>query len=365
MTQSSLGLAMFCWVLRIWVTKGVKPAGLKLELAFALFILANLISLPFSSNVLQSAEYLKRLLLIPIVYMMAEEVTDPRFMKSLIYVFVASLFLYSVLGIVSFIQNPALRVSNVHNSMTAGGITMISSLITFAWMARSRKWYWWIFWGAITLVNLTCLILTSTRGSWLGFMAGAVVVIWFTNKKLLLGLVLLIPMVYLVTPQQHLVRANHMFDPNWKSNRTRIMMWAVGEQIFLKHPIVGIGDVAMNNHMRHYAPPATLDLIEPMGHFHSNYVHIAVSLGLIGFLAFMFMLGSVLYRLFVKRRELKGPDTGLQYTWLLAATGIFVAFCVNGFFEWNYGDAEIATMIWFAVGLALTRPFIKRQEQLV
>jgi hypothetical protein len=44
--------------------------------------------------------------------------------------------------------------------------------------------------------------------------------------------------------------------------------------------------------------------------------------------------------------------------WMLGslATGCFAAylgFQVNGLFEWNFGDHEIAVLLWFTVGLAL------------
>lgn len=32
----------------------------------------------------------------------------------------------------------------------------------------------------------------------------------------------------------------------------------------------------------------------------------------------------------------------------------FIGICTSGLFEYNFGDHEIATMLWFTVGMSLT-----------
>jgi hypothetical protein len=38
----------------------------------------------------------------------------------------------------------------------------------------------------------------------------------------------------------------------------------------------------------------------------------------------------------------------------LGALASYLGFQVNGLFEWNFGDAEIAMLLWLTVGLALS-----------
>jgi hypothetical protein len=50
---------------------------------------------------------------------------------------------------------------------------------------------------------------------------------------------------------------------------------------------------------------------------------------------------------------------GTSADWLLGSVTIgafaaYVGFHVNGLFEWNFGDHEIAVLLWFTVGLALS-----------
>ena len=52
--------------------------------------------------------------------------------------------------------------------------------------------------------------------------------------------------------------------------------------------------------------------------------------------------------------ELEGGARGLLFaSGMAAATAVFLAFNINGFFEYNFGDAEIITMIWFCTGVSL------------
>jgi O-antigen ligase len=123
----------------------------------------------------------------------------------------------------------------------------------------------------------------------------------------------------------------------------------VGWQIFKDHPLTGIGDVSTQTMYRRYANPDEKEII---GHFHNNYVHIAVTLGVFGISAFLFMTALIFVHLWRKFKKLQHDHTWIS-AWALAALSVFLAFSINGFFEWNFGDQEIITMVWFCVGLAL------------
>ena len=126
----------------------------------------------------------------------------------------------------------------------------------------------------------------------------------------------------------------------------------MGWKIFKDYPVVGIGDVSAQKLYEQYAPD---DVDELIGHFHNNYVHIAVTLGAIGLLAFLFMLVKIIMVLY-KNLVLVLPKRGPPTSWAIAALAIFIAFNINGLFEWNFGDSEIITMIWFSIGMSLAIP---------
>ena len=131
-TQISLTIALVFWLARVCFTKGATISRISLEWGFLAFIAAALLSLFFSTNFTQSFIFLKRLLLIPIVYLIAHNTTNEKQFKHIVILFLISISLYSFSGILSYFQNPSLRVRHIQNSMTAGGITMVGSLVSLA-----------------------------------------------------------------------------------------------------------------------------------------------------------------------------------------------------------------------------------------
>ena len=340
--QLAIGVLLITWLARILITKQLKFRKIGLEYALLAFVLAEFISLPFSTNVMQSIIFLKRLLLLPIVYFLATGIEDESDLKKVVYIFIVATGFYSLTGIISYILNPAVRVSHIHNSMTTGGITMLSALAAFAvgFKVKESKWkYVFLF---IALLNSVCLILTATRGSWLGFFVGLIVIFFYVSRKLLLLIPLLLLVFYLLLPANFKHRVENIFNPKYESNALRLQWWKTGVKIFKDHPIVGIGDVGAADVYKKYKEPDE----KTIGHFHDNFVHIAVILGSVGLLAFLFMTVSIFARLI---RQLNITNSG----WSLAALAMFTAFHINGLFEWNFGDQEVITIIWFSIGLAL------------
>jgi len=327
LTQISLSIALLAWLGRLTVARSVRLRRLSLEWAFLAYIAAEILALIFSTNVPQSFIFLKRLLLIPIVYLFALNVLQKKQLSLLATIFIISVTLYSLSGIVSFFLHPSLRVRHIQNSMTAGGITMVGALIAFAafHIGKRRRWIWFAF----GLINTSCLVLTSTRGSWLGFFFGILFIVYFANRKLFIAIPLFVAAFVFLGPQEFSGRVKHIFDPTWRTNAKRIFWLSVGLKIYRDHPITGIGDVSTTDMFKKYAPPGTEELV---GHMHNNFIHIAITLGTVGLLAFIYMMLQiflVLLKQFLHTMPAKGPTLA----WAASAVTIFIAFNVNGFFE--------------------------------
>lgn len=349
LTQIAVVVAAIAWLARLFYTRTIRCPRLGVEWGFMAFIAAELLACLFSTNLGQNLIYLKRLLLIPIVYIVAANSGGEKELRRLGLIFAGAIALYSAWGIGSFLVHPALRVRHIQNSMTAGGITMVGAVIAMVFALRVRTSWERLFMSAAALLSLACLLLTSTRGSWVGFFFATLVVLLLQQRRLLLILPVIALAFYLLSPANFSQRLRHIFDPAWGTNAKRMHWWAVGWEIYKDHPVVGIGDVGTTPMYTRYAAPGEKELI---GHFHSNFVHIAVTLGAVGLTAFLFMMGSILVRL-AQRFRVFANGHGWNSAWALAALAVFIAFNINGFFEWNFGDQEIITMIWFAAGVGL------------
>lgn len=143
------------------------------------------------------------------------------------------------------------------------------------------------------------------------------------------------------------------------SNFSRFALWRAGWLIFKDHPLVGVGDIDLADLYKQYKRNFDKEI---QGHLHNNYIHLLVTLGIFGFIAVMFLLLNIFIVHIKNYSVLKGEPFAASYA--LGAAGSFVAFLVSGLTEWNFGDHEIITMIWFM--LALSIAFVKyRKDKIV
>ncbi len=137
-----------------------------------------------------------------------------------------------------------------------------------------------------------------------------------------------------------------IFDPYHPSNYSRFCFWRAGFKMVKDHPVFGVGDIDLQNLYREYKRPYDKEI---QGHMHNNYIHLLVTLGIVGFLIVMsllFMIGKKMYSVYGK---VKSDD--LYRAYVLGFAGVFTSFLVAGLTEWNFGDHEIITLVWFHLGL--------------
>lgn len=359
LTQSAFGLALLAWIAKMISRKTILIRKTALDLPFLMYLAAEVISLIFSINVPNAVVYFKRMLLIPMVYLVANNVTDQKLMRRLISVFILSVSMYSLWGIVSYVYNPTVRVRHIQNSMTTGGMTMIGTIICLSSFLYEINVQRKLLFGAAALVNWVCLLLTFTRGSWLGLGFAMIILLGLTNRKLLLSVPAAIVVLYLLLPNSVVERGKSIFDPKQPTIALRWMWWKTGWKIIEDHPITGVGDIATGNIYAKYMPPESKEIV---GHFHNNFVQIGVTLGIVGIMAFSFLMIRIFYlelSIFKHIRQKAKFPTGTA----LGSLAVFVAFNVNGLFEWNFGDAEIVTLLWFTVGLSIAVKQLRPSHQ--
>ncbi|NPV11788.1 MAG: hypothetical protein HPY57_08370 [Ignavibacteria bacterium] len=144
-------------------------------------------------------------------------------------------------------------------------------------------------------------------------------------------------------------RLSSIYDPYHPSNIERMNQIKVAFRIFSNYPIFGVGNIDFNEMYKKYREPFDK---YTYGHLHNNYTHILATLGIFGFIIFILLLIKIF---FIHIETIKLSQNKNFYNVL--AKGLLAAFigiCTSGLFEYNFGDHEIATMLWFTVGLSLT-----------
>jgi O-antigen ligase len=349
---AAIGLALILGVLTRFNAFPRTP----LDFVFLAYCAAELLSTAFSVDASNSLINAKRLFLIAVAYLILIGIdSENRLQCTMGILFGATAFL-SVLELL-MLEGTSWhhdRLSVFQHYMTAGGIKMFILLLMLPFAVESAvplKWRIPLMVGL--LVTLAALIMTQTRSSWLGFIAGAAVVGFFKNRWLLVLLALIVIAFVVFAPPELQQRAASIFDSSLGSNAARIHMLETGWKMILDYPLFGTGDIDLRQLYVTYTQP-----IDPAegGHLHNNFMMLLVTLGAIGFVVVAVLFLRILL---IEVRAIRDSKT----RWLLHAIAVgslaaYVGFHVNGLFEWNFGDHEIAVLLWFTVGLSLlTRRF--------
>ena len=136
------------------------------------------------------------------------------------------------------------------------------------------------------------------------------------------------------------------FDPYLPQNFTRLALWRAGWEIFKDYPLFGVGDIGIEKYYVKYKRPYDKEI---HGHLHNNYFHFLATLGLFGFLALSYLFIMIIIRIFRIYKSSRGTPFIASYS--LGALAAFVSILIAGLSELNFWDQEIATLIYFTVGL--------------
>jgi putative inorganic carbon (HCO3(-)) transporter len=198
-------------------------------------------------------------------------------------------------------------------------------------------------WGLVGLALLSGLLLAAllmswSRGAWLGFGAAALVMLVGWPRKTWLGVALVVGALVLgyaslrfnLLPgaiasrltgfaeyvQTFDVRGVDISSGNF-SVIERLAHWQAAEEMARYHPWLGIG---LGNYEPVYPAYALLNWSLPLGHAHNIYLNLLAETGIIGLLAYLLLWGCVFWQTWqVTRHEVnawrRSVALGLLGTW--------------------------------------------------
>lgn len=137
-----------------------------------------------------------------------------------------------------------------------------------------------------------------------------------------------------------------IWDPYVPSNAVRLSLWKAGWKIFLDHPLFGVGDIDLAFLYKQYKSKYEKEI---QGHMHNNFVHILVTLGIFGLLAFCYLL----YRLIKIDMHIYSEMKNIPFvsSYALGTIAALSTVIIAGLTEMNFFDHEIITLLWFTFGL--------------
>ena len=136
------------------------------------------------------------------------------------------------------------------------------------------------------------------------------------------------------------------------SSSLRLQVARVGLSRIALHPLFGHGMDAMQAHWSEWGFPG-----KDMLHLHSTPLQLAFDRGLPMLALWLWMM--ILFWLTIARAEKRAADLSdtNYYGIVLGTLGALTGFLMSSLVNYNYGDAEVAMMFWFLMGMVLSTDY--------
>ncbi|MFP4101856.1 IctB family putative bicarbonate transporter [Coleofasciculus sp.] len=253
----------------------------------------------------------------------------------------------------SYLGNPNLLAGYLISAVA------LSLAAVFAW----TRWLPKALAVTMFVVNSACLVLTFSRGGWIGFVAclfvfSVLVVYWYSIQlpekwrpwamPAMLGscAAVIILAVLFVEPVR--VRVASIFvGREDSSNNFRMNVWAAVIDMIRDHPIIGIGpgNNAFNKIYPLYQRPKYTALSA-----YSIVLEVAVETGFIGLFCFLWLLVVTVNRgvqLINRLRALRNP----QGFWLIGAIATIAGMLSHGLVDTVWYRPQVSTVWWLMVAI--------------
>lgn len=287
-------------------------------------------------------------LVIPIIYLGIKEEKDINVSKWALLISVWISIFYSLFSYFLTPVQPERITGFMGHYMTQAGLLLIFFSLAMAILFLSSKKIRFL-WGITLVFAALILILTLTRSAWIGAAVAASVILLLYKPKTLVFIPLIFGLFFLVSPKNVKQRALSIFSTREYSNMLRIEYAKAGLKIIKAKPLLGTGPATVD--MEFQLPKYGLSTDAKQNvHLHNNILQIAAERGIPALVAWFIFLFLAVMDLVKLLRE-KNPHI---FTLAAGALAALAGFFIAGFFEYNFGDSEVTTLLLYV----LTIPFV-------
>ncbi len=195
---------------------------------------------------------------------------------------------------------PGLFFGWYHAHNTAGGAYAIAVVMALAFAQESNLgWKQKLFRRALVICCLIGLLNTYSRGAWIGFVAGAAVILPIRKlgQTMKVALLIGVPAVLIVAMSSSMVaRLDTFSDPYEGTAAVRLDLWAEAWNDFANSPIVGMGYGRYNDIFEEFSGVRGILWVATKGivisddsHAHNSYLHFLAEGGILGLWVTMFV----------------------------------------------------------------------------
>jgi O-antigen ligase len=371
-SQMCLGLFALTVIVESILTRQFPFPRTPLNRPLFVYIAITLIATVFSVNVAKSINGLEGILVISVFYLFYYSVNDVSHLKKFAGVLVCAMTVAALYGVIQHylevdifrLKRPISFLKHVNDDLTAPvrvsgffSIYMTFSAqlammfpIMCALIVSIRSVSKKVFLGISLLLTGFALLWTYTRSAWMGVLCALIVCASLQGKKwsLLFLILLLLPGILLLQPEL-LDRSLSMFR---EKDEERLYTWITTIDMIRDYPLTGIGKGNYSRVVIPYRERRYPDFeFSSRAHAHNNLFQVTADGGLFSGFCFLWLWWVIFREMY--RAYCKIPKGHKMEKWLaLGFLGAIVAFFIQGFFDFNFGDSESAMMMWLIVALS-------------
>lgn len=253
----------------------------------------------------------------------------------------------------SFLGNPNLLAAYLLPAVTFSGAAI------FVWKRPIAK----ALAVLLTVTNAACLILTFSRGGWIGFVVmsfvGMVLLVhWFSvylprlwrrlALPIVLGVSATVVVLAVATVEPLRDRVASMFvGREDSSNNYRINVWSGVIKMIRDRPIIGIGPG--NSAFNRVYPRFQRTGFSALSAY-SIFLEVLVETGVIGFTCFLWLLLVAFNQGWVQLQRLRANQNAAGF-WLMAAIATMFGMLSHGMFDTVWYRPQVSTLWWLMMAL--------------
>jgi O-antigen ligase len=391
LTELLLALVLGAWLLRMLARRDLSLKWPPLTLPLVVFIGALCMSSLGSVSLPHSIKELVKWAEVLALYVLVSNEMTGRWKRLLVFVLLGTGALAALQGIYQFLFQVGpeefvlfgrfmraygtFEQPNPYGGYLGLTLPLALGLVCAAVVPQGRRisGRWLIWAGGTGALMALALVMSWSRGAWLGFAAavGAMIVAIAarSGRAAVLGVVLAVLLAYLLLtggfsllPSSLVqrftdflpylgvldVRGAEVTDANF-AVLERMAHWQSAVAMWTDHPWLGVG---IGNYEAAYPDYALPQWPLALGHAHNYYLNIGAETGAIGFLAYLLLLGAALVQGWKATRNAIGWNWGVA----LGALGTIVHLSIHSVFDNLYVHA-IYLLVAIILGLIAVKDY--------
>lgn len=211
--------------------------------------------------------------------------------------------------------------------------------LTFCFFCRALTRNQRMFLVINCMLGCWCLLKTSSRSAWLGFLIGLILYFIFYRKKLSLAVPLLI-ILFIVFSPHALERIKNLFAFEQNTVWERGKLWEGTWNMVKVHPFFGFGINTFSRYFIQYKPADYPDI----RYAHNSYLQMWSEIGIFGLSAYLALIFAILIKTLRGMKEkVKKNFKGFI---LLGSVSGYAAYLIQAGLDTNLYSLVLTTLFW-------------------